>query len=132
MAEESIVRSSLIQVFWEDTQIINKSFEPDSKTDVTKHYGKHKSTPYAIQFNEEDNSFKFTDVDYNQLPFFREIYRKQRETGVLGTIYEYVYLKGEGSLVENNVYEDAWIEKISPGSAGEPFSVEGGYTESKY
>lgn len=132
MAEESMVRTSLTQVFWDDTQVINKGFEPESKLGVSKHYGKHKSTPYAIQFDEEDNSFKFSDIDYKQLEFFRNVYKKQQETGELGTIFEYVYLKGEGSLVENNVFYNCWIEKISHGNAGEPFSIEGGYVESKY
>lgn len=120
-------RYNLAQIRYEDETITTETFKTTRKLDTEEYKSSNSFQPYAINFKEETFEWEMSKIDPLHRPFFEEMLNKHKENpGELCTLATYDYNPVTGDLVEDDVYDGAYIKEISKENANQPFSVKGG------
>ena len=124
---ETVQRYNLAQIVYEDQQITTDTFKTTRKIDTEEYTASNDYNPYAINFSNETYEWEMSDIDPTFRSFFEEMMDRQKaDPSDLATVATYDYNKSTGDLVEDDVYDGAYITEISKENANKPFSVKGG------
>ena len=123
----TVQRYNLAQIVYEDQQITTDTFKTTRKIDTEEYTASNDYNPYAINFSNETYEWEMSDIDPTFRSFFEEMMDRQKaDPSDLATVATYDYNKSTGDLVEDDVYDGAYITEISKENAKKPFSVKGG------
>lgn len=123
----NVTRYNLAQFVFEDTQIRTEEFKTTRKIEAEKLSACNSHTPYATMFAKEELTWEASKIDPIYRPFFEDyIDRQKADPSNLAMISTYDYSEITGDLVEDDVYDEVWVEEISKDNANKPFSVKGG------
>lgn len=123
----NVMRYNLAQFVFDDTQIRTDEFSTTRKIEVEQLTASNSHTPYATMFAKEEFEWEAKDIDPIHRSFFEDVMDRQKADPTdLATICTYDYSEVSGDLVEDDVYDDCWIEEISKDNANKPFTVKGG------
>ena len=123
----TVKRYNLAQIVYEDQQITTDTFKTTRKIDTEEYTASNDYNPYAINFSNETYEWEMSDIDPTYRSFFEDMMDRQKEDpSTLATVATYDYNKSTGDLVEDDVYDGAYITEISKENANKPFSVKGG------
>jgi len=123
----NVTRYNLAQFVFDDTQITTETFKTTRKISVEKLKASNSHTPYSVMFQEEEISWDIDNVDPIYRSFFESIIDRQKSDPTnLPIVSTYDYSEVTGDLVEDDVFDEVWVEEISKENANKPFSVKGG------
>ena len=120
-------RYNLAQIVYEGEQITTETFKTTRKLETEEYKASNSHQPYAINFKEETFEWEMSKIDPLHRPFFEKLLEKHKnDPGDLCTLATYDYNPVTGDLVEDDVYDGAYIKEISKENGNQPFSVKGG------
>lgn len=123
---DSVTRYNLAQFFFNGQEITTETFKTTRKISTEKLKACNSHSPYAVMFEEEEFTWECSDIDPLLRPFFDEVADSQKEDPAhLPMVCTYDY-NPMGDVVEDDVFDEVWIEEISKENANKPFSVKGG------
>lgn len=127
MATNSPTRYNLASIIYEDKEIITETFKTTRKLDTEEYKASNSYQPYAINFKSETFEWEMSKIDPIYRSFFEDLLDNHKnDPGQLCTLATYDYNPITGDLVEDDVYDGAFIKEISKENANKPFSVKGG------
>ena len=130
MATSKVMRYNLAQFLFEDTEIVTETFKTTRKIEAETLTACNSHVPYATMFKKEELDWEVSNVDPQFRTFFEDIIDRQKEDPTnLAMISTYDYSEMTGDLVEDDIYDEVWVEEISKENANKPFSVKGGATK---
>lgn len=125
MANE--MRYNLAQFVFDDTQIRTDTFKTTRKIEAETLSACNSHSPYATMFKKEELEWECSDIDPIFRGFFEDMIERQKADPTdLAMVSTYDYSEVTGDIVEDDVYDEVWIEEISKENANKPFSVKGG------
>lgn len=123
----SVQRYNLAQIVYEDTQITTDTFKTTRKLDSEEYTASNSYNPYAVNLSKETFEWEMSDIDPQFRTYFEDMMDKQKSNpNELATVATYDYNPETGDIVEDDVYDGAYITEISKENANKPFSVKGG------
>jgi len=123
----NVMRYNLAQFVFDDTEIRTDSFKTTRKIEAETLTATNSHMPYATMFAKEELEWEASDIDPVYRSFFEDVIERQKADPTnLGIVATYDYSEVTGDLVEDDIYDDVWIEEISKENANKPFSVKGG------
>ena len=123
----TVKRYNLARFTFDGERIVTKTFKTTRKIGVDKLTSSDSHVPYSVMFKEEELDWDISDVDPTYRPFFDKIIDKQKEDPTnLPYIATYDYSEVGGELIEDDVFDEVWVEEISKDTGNKPFSVKGG------
>lgn len=122
----SVTRYNLAQFVFDDTQIRVGGFKTTRKMDTETLTACNSHRPYAVMFGKEELSWEASDIDPIYRGFFEDIMDRQKADPTdLGMVSTYDYSEITGDLLEDDVYDEVWVEELSKENANKPFSAKG-------
>lgn len=122
----SVTRYNLAQFVFDDTQIRVGGFKTTRKMDTEKLTACNSHRPYAVMFGKEELSWEASDIDPIYRTFFEDVMDRQKADPTdLGMVSTYDYSEITGDLLEDDVYDEVWVEELSKENANKPFSAKG-------
>lgn len=122
----SVTRYNLAQFVFNGEQIRVGSFKTTRKMDTETLQACNSHRPYAVMFGKEELSWEASDIDPIYRPFFEEVMDRQKADPTdLGMVSTYDYSEITGDLLEDDVYDEVWVEELSKENANKPFSAKG-------
>lgn len=123
----SVQRYNLAQIVYEDTQITTDTFKTTRKLDSEEYTASNSYNAYAVNLSKETFEWEMSDIDPIFRPFFEDMMDRQKADPTdLAMVATYDYNSETGDIVEDDVYDGAYITEISKENANKPFSVKGG------
>ncbi len=123
----NVMRYNLAQFVFEDTQIRTEEFKTTRKIEAEKLIACNSHSPYATMFAKEELEWEASKIDPIYRSFFEDVIEKQKaDPTSLAMISTYDYSEVTGDLIEDDVYDEVWVEEISKENANKPFTVKGG------
>ena len=123
----TVQRYNLAQIVYEDQQITTDTFKTTRKLDSEEYTASNSYNPYAVNLSGETFEWEMSDIDPTQRGFFEEMMDRQKaDPNDLAMVATYDYNPETGDIVEDDVYDGAYITEISKENANKPFSVKGG------
>ncbi|WP_405286355.1 hypothetical protein [Methanobrevibacter sp.] len=123
----AVQRYNLAQIIYEDKQITTDTFKTTRKLDNEEYTASNSYNPYAVNLSKETFEWEMSDIDPQFRAYFDEMMDKQKANpSDLATIATYDYNPDTGDIVQDDVYDDAYITEISKENANKPFTVKGG------
>ena len=123
----NVKRYNLAQFVFEDTQIRVDKFKTTRKQDVESLTACNSHSPYAVMFGAEEFEWEASDIDPVFRSFFSDVMDRQKEDPTdLAMISTYDYSEISGDLVEDDVFDEVWVEELEKENANKPFTVKGG------
>lgn len=124
---DSIKRYNLAQFVFDDNQIRVDGFKTTRKLEAETLTACNSHSPYATMFAKEEFEWEASDIDPIYRSFFSDVMDRQKEDpSNLAMISTYDYSEVTGDVVEDDVFDDVWVEELSKENANKPFSVKGG------
>lgn len=125
----TVTRYNLAQFVFNDTQIRTETFKTTRKIEAEKLSACNSHYPYAVMFKNEEFDWECSDIDPVYRSFFEDIIEAQKADPTnLAMVSTYDYSEVTGDLVEDDVFDEVWVEELSKENANKPFSVKGGAT----
>lgn len=125
----TVTRYNLAQFVFNDTQIRTETFKTTRKIEAEKLSACNSHYPYAVMFKNEEFDWECSDIDPVYRSFFEDIIEAQKADPTnLAMVSTYDYSEITGDLVEDDVFDEVWVEELSKENANKPFSVKGGAT----
>lgn len=123
----AVQRYNLAQIVYEDEQITTDTFKTTRKLDSEEYTASNSYNPYAVNLSKETFEWEMSDIDPIYRSFFESMMDRQKADPTdLATVATYDYNSETGDIVEDDVYDGAYITEISKENANKPFSVKGG------
>ena len=123
----NVKRYNLAQFVFDDTQIRVDKFKTTRKQDVESLTACNSHSPYAVMFGAEEFEWEASDIDPVFRSFFSDVMDRQKEDPTdLAMISTYDYSEISGDLVEDDVFDEVWVEELEKENANKPFTVKGG------
>ncbi len=123
----TVQRYNLAQIVYEDTQITTDSFKTTRKIDAEEYNSTNSYSPYAVNFSNETYEWEMSEIDPTYRSFFEDMMDRQKaDPSNLAMVATYDYNPETGDLVEDDIYDGAYITEISKENANQPFDVKGG------
>lgn len=123
----AVQRYNLAQIVYEDQQITTDTFKTTRKLDSEEYTASNSYNAYAVNLTKETFEWEMSDIDPTFRPFFEDMMNRQKADPTdLATVATYDYNSENGDIVEDDVYDGAYITEISKENANKPFSVKGG------
>ncbi len=123
----TVQRYNLAQIVYEDQRITTDTFKTTRKIDAEEHTSSDSYSPYSVSFKNETYEWEMSDIDPTFRSFFEEMMDRQKaDPNDLAMVATYDYNPETGDIVEDDVYDGAYITEISKETANKPFSVKGG------
>ena len=123
----SVQRYNLAQIVYEDNQITTQTFKTTRKLDSEEYTASNSYNSYAVNLSKETFEWEMSDIDPKYRSFFEDMMDKQKANpDELAMVATYDYNPETGDIVEDDVYDGAYITEISKENANKPFSVKGG------
>ena len=123
----NVKRYNLAQFVFDDTQIRVDEFKTTRKQDVESLTACNSHSPYAVMFGAEEFEWEASDIDPVFRSFFSDVMDRQKEDPTdLAMISTYDYSEISGDLVEDDVFDEVWVEELEKENANKPFTVKGG------
>lgn len=123
----SVQRYNLAQIVYEDQQITTDSFSTTRSIDNEEYTASNSYNAYAVSLTNETFEWEMSDIDPTYRSFFDEMMDRQKaDPNDLCMIATYDYNPETGDVVEDDVYDGAYITEISKDNANKPFKVKGG------
>ena len=123
----NVKRYNLAQFVFDDTQIRVDKFKTTRKQDVESLTACNSHSPYAVMFGAEEFEWEASDIDPIFRSFFSDVMDRQKEDPTdLAMISTYDYSEISGDLVEDDVFDEVWVEELEKENANKPFTVKGG------
>ena len=120
-------RYNLAQIVYEDTQITTNTFKTTRKLDSEEYTASNSYNPYAVNLSSETFEWEMSEIDPTFRSFFEDMMDAQKaDPNNLATVATYDYNPETGDIVEDDVYDGAYITEISKENANKPFDVKGG------
>ncbi len=123
----TVTRYNLAQFVFNKTNIPTETFKTTRKISVEKLKACNSHSPYAVMFGEEEFDWEASDIDPVYRSFFEDVIELQKaDPSNLGMVSTYDYSEVTGDLVEDDVFDEVWVEELSKENANKPFSIKGG------
>lgn len=123
----TVQRYNLAQIVYEDTKITTDTFKTTRKLDSEEYGSSDSYNSYAVNLSKETFEWEMSDIDPTFRKYFEDMMDRQKANpNNLATIATYDYSPATGDIVEDDVYDGAYITEISKENANKPFSVKGG------
>lgn len=123
----TVTRYNLAQFVFDDTQITTETFKTTRKLEAEKLTACNSHYPYAVMFKKDELDWECSDIDPIFRPFFEDVIEAQKaDPSNLAMVSTWDYSEVTGDLVEDDVFDEVWVEEISKENANKPFSVKGG------
>lgn len=123
----NVKRYNLAQFVFDDTQIRVDKFKTTRKQDVESLTACNSHSPYAVMFGAEEFEWEASDIDPVFRSFFSDVMDRQKEDPTdLAMVSTYDYSEISGDLVEDDVFDEVWVEELEKENANKPFTVKGG------
>lgn len=123
----AVTRYNLAQFVFNDTQIRTETFKTTRKLSSEELKACNSHTPYAVMFKDETFTWECSDIDPVFRGFFETVIEEQKaDPSNLAMVSTYDYSEITGDLVEDDVFDEVWIEELSKENANKPFTVKGG------
>lgn len=123
----NVKRYNLAQFVFDDTQLRVDGFKTTRKLEAESLTACNSHSPYATMFGKEEFEWEASDIDPIYRSFFSDVMDRQKEDPTdLAMISTYDYSEMSGDLVEDDVFDEVWVEELSKENANKPFTVKGG------
>jgi len=123
----NVTRYNLAQFVFDDNQIRTDGFKTTRKIEAESLTACNSHSPYATMFGAEELEWEASDIDPIYRGFFEDVMDRQKADPTnLAMVSTYDYSEITGDLVEDDVFDEVWVEEISKENANKPFTVKGG------